>query len=616
MGDKPRSSGIRGLADNVTDRHQQSNSTGALISRLGRESIRPYVGWIMFALVCMALVAGATALSAYLMKPVINDVFVGKDRGLLLPISAAVILTFAVKGLANYGQAVLMSFVGLRIVTDTQHRLYAHLMQLELGFFHDSPTGNLLSRFTIDINMMRNAVSNALTGFGKDFLTLIFLVGVMFWQDWMLALIAFVVFPIAVFPIVRLGRRMRKVTVNTQEEMGQFTTLLEQTFQGARVVKAYGMEEYEKGRVRTIAERIFNLVFKAARTRSLASPIMETLGGLAVALVIFYGGLRVIDNSMDPGSFFSFITALLLAYEPMKRLANLNASLQEGLAGAQRLFVLLDREPHIQEMPDAHELEITGGALHLDQVKFSYVSDQPALDNVTIDVPAGKTVALVGPSGAGKSTILNLIPRFYDVDGGKISIDDNDITKLTFASLRGAVALVSQDVTLFDDTIRANIAYGRPEASEEQIIEAAKNAAAHDFIVEMPDGYDTYVGERGTKVSGGQRQRLAIARAMLKNAPILLLDEATSALDTESERRIQEALKKLMQGRTTLVIAHRLSTVMDADLIHVIDQGKLTESGSHDELMALDGLYAKLYALQFSDSNSVVNLEVARASGE
>ena len=369
MGGKPHSSGIRGLADNVTDRHQQSNSTGALISRLGRESIRPYVGWIIFALVCMALVAGATALSAYLMKPVINDVFVGKDRGLLLPISAAVILTFAVKGLANYGQAVLMSFVGLRIVTDTQHRLYAHLMQLELGFFHDSPTGNLLSRFTIDINMMRNAVSNALTGFGKDFLTLIFLVGVMFWQDWMLALIAFVVFPIAVFPIVRLGRRMRKVTVNTQEEMGQFTTLLEQTFQGARVVKAYGMEEYEKGRVRTIAERIFNLVFKAARTRSLASPIMETLGGLAVALVIFYGGLRVIDNSMDPGSFFSFITALLLAYEPMKRLANLNASLQEGLAGAQRLFVLLDREPHIQEMPDAHELEITGGALHLDDGK-------------------------------------------------------------------------------------------------------------------------------------------------------------------------------------------------------------------------------------------------------
>ncbi len=597
-------------------RPTQNTSTRALVSRLARESIRPYVVWIAFALVCMALVAGATALSAYLMKPVINDVFVGRDRGLLLPISAAVILTFAVKGLANYGQAVLMSFVGLRIVTDTQHRLYAHLTRLELGFFHDSPTGNLISRFTVDINMMRTAVSNALTGFGKDFLTLIFLVGVMFWQDWMLALIAFVVFPIAVFPIVKLGRRMRKVTVNTQEEMGQFTTLLEQTFQGARVVKAYGMEEYEKGRVRAIAERVFGLVFKAARTRSLASPIMETLGGVAVALVIFYGGLRVIDNSMDPGSFFSFITALLLAYEPMKRLANLNTSLQEGLASAQRLFALLDREPEILEKSDALELRVSGGALHLEQVKFSYVTDQPALNGITLDVPAGKTVALVGPSGAGKSTVLNLIPRFYDVDEGHIVIDGCDVRDVTFTSLRGAIALVSQDVTLFDDTIRANIAYGRPGASEEEIIDAAKNAAAHDFIMDMPDGYDTYVGEQGTKVSGGQRQRLAIARAMLKNAPILLLDEATSALDTESERHVQVALKKLMAGRTTLVIAHRLSTVMDADLIHVIDLGNLAESGSHEELMAKDGIYAKLYDLQFRENESVVHLEDARALGE
>ena len=564
----------------------------------------------------MALVAGATGLSAYLMKPVINDVFLDKNRDLLVPISLAVILTFLVKGLANYGQAVLMSFVGQRIITDTQHRLYAHLSRLELGFFHDNPTGNLISRFTIDINMMRGAVSNVLTGLGKDFLTLVALVGVMFWQDWMLALIAFVVFPIAILPIVKLGRRMRKVTVNTQEEMGQFTTLLEQTFQGARVVKAYGMEEYEKTRVKNIAERIFKLVFKAARIRSLSSPIMETLGGLAVALVIFYGGLRVIENSMDPGSFFSFITALLLAYEPMKRLANLNAALQEGLAGAQRLFALLDREPFIQEIPDAPDLAISGGALHLEHVKFSYAAGQPALDDVSIDVPAGKTVALVGPSGAGKSTILNLIPRFYDVDDGKILIDGKNVTGVTFNSLRSGIALVSQDVTLFDDTIRANIAYGRPDATEGEIIEAAKNAAAHEFIEEMPDGYDTYVGERGTKVSGGQRQRLAIARAMLKNAPILLLDEATSALDTESERHVQGALKKLMQGRTTLVIAHRLSTVMDADLIHVINQGKLAESGSHDELIAKDGLYAKLYALQFKNEEDRQDPEAVRVAGE
>ncbi|MBN07213.1 MAG: ABC transporter permease [Rhodospirillaceae bacterium] len=563
----------------------------------------------------MACVAGATAVSALLMKPVINDVFVARTESLLIPIALAVIATFAVKGIANYGQSVLMSFVGQRIITDTQHRLYAHLSTMELGFFHRIPTGNLISRFTIDINMMRAAVSNALTGIGKDLLTLIFLVGVMFQQDWVLASIAFIIFPIAVLPIARLGRRIRKVTVNTQEELGQFTTLLEQTFQGARVVKAYGMEDYEKNRVREIAERVFALIFKSARIRSMASPIMETLGGVAVALVIFYGGSRVINQSMDPGSFFAFITALLLAYEPMKRLANLNASLQEGLAGAQRLFVLLDMKPDIQEKPAAKPLVITRGGLEMEKVDFSYLPDQPAIDDISLSVPAGKVVALVGPSGAGKSTILNLIPRFYDVNAGRITIDGTDIRDVTFASLRGGIALVSQEITMFDDTVRANIAYGRPNASNDEIFAAAKHAAAHDFIMDMPDGYDTYVGERGTKVSGGQRQRLAIARAMLKDAPILLLDEATSALDTESGRHIQAALKELMKGRTTLVIAHRLSTVMDADLIHVIDKGKLLESGTHAELLAKNGIYARLYQLQFSDQQMAEQARL-RAAGE
>ena len=599
----------------MTDTRQQDNTTYALVKRLVRESIRPYLAWIAFALVCMACVAGATAVSALLMKPVINDVFVARTESLLIPIALAVIATFAVKGIANYGQSVLMSFVGQRIITDTQHRLYAHLSTMELGFFHRIPTGNLISRFTIDINMMRAAVSNALTGIGKDLLTLIFLVGVMFQQDWVLASIAFIIFPIAILPIARLGRRIRKVTVNTQEELGQFTTLLEQTFQGARVVKAYGMEDYEKNRVREIAERVFALIFKSARIRSMASPIMETLGGVAVALVIFYGGSRVINQSMDPGSFFAFITALLLAYEPMKRLANLNASLQEGLAGAQRLFVLLDMKPDIQEKPAAKPLVITRGGLEMEKVDFSYLPDQPAIDDISLSVPAGKVVALVGPSGAGKSTILNLIPRFYDVNAGRITIDGTDIRDVTFASLRGGIALVSQEITMFDDTVRANIAYGRPNASDDEIFAAAKHAAAHDFIMDMPDGYDTYVGERGTKVSGGQRQRLAIARAMLKDAPILLLDEATSALDTESERHIQAALKELMKGRTTLVIAHRLSTVMDADLIHVIDKGKLSESGTHAELLAKNGIYARLYQLQFSDQQMAEQARL-RAAGE
>jgi subfamily B ATP-binding cassette protein MsbA len=584
------------------------NTTYVLVKRLLKESVRPYLKWIGFALVGMVFVAGATAAMAWLMKPVINDVFVAKNKEFLLPISIAVLVTFAIKGFANYAQSVIMHYVGQRIITDTQHRLYGHLTRMDLSFFHQTPTGSLISRFTVDINMMRAAVSNALTGIGKDFLTLIFLVGVMFIQDRYLAVIAFVVFPVAILPIVKLGQRIRKVTVSTQEEIGQFTTLLEQTIQGARVVKAYRMEEYEKGRFRKIAERVFQLVFKSARIRSMASPIMETLGGVAVALVIFYGGFRVIEESMNPGAFFSFITALLLAYEPMKRLANLNASLQEGLASAQRLFGLLDTKPNIIDKPDAATLKIKGGNIVLNQVNFSYIPKHPVINGVTLSVPAGKLVALVGPSGAGKSTILNLIPRFYEVDSGIIKIDGIDVQDATLDSLRRNIALVSQEIILFDDTVRANIAYGRPDASEKEITQAAKNAAAHDFIEAMSNGYDTYVGERGTKVSGGQRQRLAIARAMLKNAPILLLDEATSSLDAESEREVQAALMELMKGRTTLVIAHRLSTVIEADLIHVIDNGKLVESGNHPELLSKNGTYARLYALQFKEQQLEVEV--------
>ncbi len=584
------------------------NTTYALVKRLLKESVRPYLKWIGFALVGMVFVAGATAAMAWLMKPVINDVFVAKNKEFLLPISIAVLVTFAIKGFANYAQSVIMHYVGQRIITDTQHRLYGHLTRMDLSFFHQTPTGSLISRFTVDINMMRAAVSNALTGIGKDFLTLIFLVGVMFIQDRYLAVIAFVVFPVAILPIVKLGQRIRKVTVSTQEEIGQFTTLLEQTIQGARVVKAYRMEEYEKGRFRKIAERVFQLVFKSARIRSMASPIMETLGGVAVALVIFYGGFRVIEESMNPGAFFSFITALLLAYEPMKRLANLNASLQEGLASAQRLFGLLDTKPNIIDKPDAATLKIKGGNIVLNQVNFSYIPKHPVINGVSLSVPAGKLVALVGPSGAGKSTILNLIPRFYEVDSGVIKIDGIDVQDATLESLRRNIALVSQEIILFDDTVRANIAYGRPDASEKEITQAAKNAAAHDFIEAMSNGYDTYVGERGTKVSGGQRQRLAIARAMLKNAPILLLDEATSSLDAESEREVQAALMELMKGRTTLVIAHRLSTVIEADLIHVIDNGKLVESGNHPELLSKNGTYARLYALQFKEQQLEVEV--------
>ncbi|MET4734363.1 subfamily B ATP-binding cassette protein MsbA [Thalassospira sp. MBR-102] len=574
-----------------------------MIRRIVQDAVAPYFGKIILALICMALMAAATGGYAYLMDPVINEVFVKKNPAMLVPVGVAVLAAFALKGFANYGQSVLMSYVGGRILADIQNKLYEHVIRLDIGFFHNTNTGKLITRFTSDITAMRAAVSVSLTGFGKDFLTAIVLIGVMFYQDWQLAIIAFTVFPAAILPIARLGKRMRKVSANTQQQIGEFATLLEQTFQGVRHVKAYGMEPYECSRMEKLVETVFDLSFKAQKVSARSSPIMETLGGAAITTIIIYGGSRVIDGASDPGSFFSFITALLLAYEPVKRLANININLQAGLAASQRVFTVLDIEPEIRDADDAKTLQVKGGAIQFKDVSFSYNNETTALRNISLDIEAGQTIALVGPSGAGKSTILNLIPRFYDINAGAITIDGQDIRDVTLESLRSATALVSQEITLFDDTVRSNIAYGRFGASDAEIEEAARHAAAHDFILQLENGYDTIVGEHGVKLSGGQRQRIAIARAMLKNAPILLLDEATSALDTESERHIQGALTELMKGRTTLVIAHRLSTIVDADKICVIQNGHVTEQGRHEELLALGGAYANLYNLQFSEES-------------
>ncbi len=574
--------------------------SAVLVRRLVRDFIRRHTGKIVLAMLCMGTAAASTALRAWLMQPVLDRIFVARQDSLLLLIAGAALVLALVKGIADYGESVLMTRIGLRVITDVQIALYARLMRADLAYFNAHPSGTLISRFTNDVALLRNAAVNVLAAFGKNAVTVVFLVALMFYQDWVLALVAFFAFPMAIRPIAAIGRRMRRVSANTQIEMGQLTTLLSQTFQGARHVKAYGMEAYEGGRASVLFERVFALVDRANRTRSRASPMIETLGGAAIAVVILYGGHQVIAHVRTPGAFFSFITALLLAYQPLKSLANLNASLQEGLAAAQRVFDVLDLEPTIQDRPGAEPLRLSGGEVRFDGVRFGYHPGASALDDVSLTVPPGTTVALVGPSGAGKSTMLNMILRFFDPAEGRITIDRQDVRAVTLASLRGAIALVAQEVALFDDTVRANIAYGRFGATQAEIEAAAEAAAAHGFICELPDGYDTVVGEHGVRLSGGQRQRLAIARAMLKDAPILLLDEATSALDNESERHVQAALKALMKGRTTVVIAHRLSTIISADLICVMDRGRIVETGKHAQLLAHNGLYRRLYETEFS----------------
>ena len=575
-------------------------STRGLLTRLVANHVRPHWGRVALSILCMGLAAAATAANAWLMEPVLDKVFVARDTNMLYLIPLAVIVSALIKGVATYFQGVLLNYVGQRIISDLQIKLFEQAVRADLAFFNDNPAARLAIRLTHDVALMRAAITQSLVGLSKDSLTVVFLVALMFWQDWRMALIAFVVFPMAFLPVRRMGKRMRKISNNTQVEVGALMTTIDEAFQGIRHVKAYLMERQETAKLRTIVERIFDLLHKNARTRSAANPIIETLGSVAVAAVIFYGGWQVIAGETTPGTFFSFITALLMAYQPIKSVANLNNTLQEGLAAAARVFALEDMSPKIVDRKGAATLAKVAGEIRFEGVTFSYREDRKALDGLTLRIPAGKTVALVGPSGGGKTTILNLLPRFYDVDHGRVTLDGYDVRDLTLESLRANMALVTQETSLFHDTIRANIGYGKPGATDGEIREAARLAGALDFVEALPDGFMTVVGERGSKLSGGQRQRVAIARAFLKNAPILLLDEATSALDNESERLIQQSLATLMKGRTTIVVAHRLSTIVDADLICAIEDGRLVEFGSHAELLKRGGLYAKLHALQSS----------------
>ena len=577
--------------------HASHHPSLALYKRLLKTYVLRYRKVLAIGGACMLVVAGSTALQAWLIQPVLDFIFVEKKATYLALLPIALVAVALANAVADYGQSLALKYVGQRVVCDMQGDLFSHLMHADISLFHDQSTGRLISRLTNDILLMRQSVSQVFTGLLKESVTMVFLVALMFWQSWEMSLVAIGILVFAILPIMRLGKRMRKIADSTQSQLADFTSQLEDTFQGVRVVKAYGREDFESSRARATIQQLFKLYYKASRVQSVATPMMSLLGGVAMAAIIWYGGFKVIHGNTSSGAFFSFITAMILAYRPVKVMAGLNTQLQEGMAAAGRFFAVLDMKPSIADAPNATPLSLSKGEIEFKNVTFYYHYGSGGVENLSFTVPAGKTIALVGSSGSGKSTIMNLLLRFYDIQAGSITIDGQSVSDVTLASLRGSLALVSQDIVLFNDTVRANIAYGRLNATEDEIIAAAKKAHAHEFISAMPNGYDTPIGPHGVKLSGGQRQRLSIARAVLKNAPILLLDEATSALDNASERAVQEALTELMRDRTTLVIAHRLSTIQDADTILVLDGGRIGAVGTHAELLETSPIYRHMQHL-------------------
>ena len=579
--------------------------------------LRPYI-WPRFlgGAACMLVFSATTFYVPFLIRDVFDDIFAARDWAMLFWLPLISLGVFAVRSLANYGSSYLIEWVAQKIVVDFRRALNERVQHLPLSFFNRTPTGAIVSRATADVSQVHVSLTQSTIALAQDTTSLVALVLAAFVLDWQLALIAFVGFPIAVLPVIGLSQRLRRHARAGQETLGTLSALLQETAQGNRVVKAFGMAPYEEARFEAESARVFHHQMKATRARALITPIMEMLAASGAAGVIWYGGYSVLSGTRTQGAFLGFMAALSLVYEPFKRLAKVNAEIQRGLAAASRVFEVLDEPDEIVERAEATTLAPIQDAIRLEGVGFRYpkrVSDRAsaaagtrtdekedewALREVDLILRRGEAVAVVGPSGAGKSTLADLIPRFYDPTEGRVSLDGVDLRDASIASLRAQIGVVTQFTFLFNDTIRANIAYGAPEADPRRVEEAARAAHAHEFIRALPDGYDTVVGELGVTLSGGQRQRLAIARALMKNAPVLILDEATSALDSESERLVQDAIDHLMEGRTTLVIAHRFSTIRRCDRIVVLDQGRVSEEGTHDELYARAGVYRHLHDQQ------------------
>ncbi|PIE33620.1 ABC transporter permease [candidate division KSB3 bacterium] len=558
---------------------------------------RAHLSKILISLFCSLIVGGSTAVSALIVKDVVDQIFMNKDQTMLVYIPFVVLVLISIKGLASFGQVYFIESVGQQVILDIRDEIYRHLQKLSMSFFSKHQTGTLVSRITNDVNLLQTAAANLLSEAIRQGFTASGLLCVVFYRHWKLALIALLVMPIAMGIVTYFGKKMRKTSHTLQVKMADINNLLYEKISGIRIVKAFSAEEEEIAWFASVIHSYYRSAIRVVKINAVNSSLSEVLGGIGVAGVIWYGGYEVINGITTPGTFFSFITALLMLYEPLKRIGKFNVKIQQALAAADRVFDVLDVEPDVQEAEQAVKLLPVQDCISYTDVSFRY-DDEPVLQHITFTAEVGHVTAFVGLSGAGKTTLLSLLPRFYDPTEGTIAIDGTDITKVTFTSLRQQIGIVTQDVILFHDTVANNIAYGAKHYTDDDIVRAAQIANAHEFIEKLPQRYQTHIGERGARLSGGQRQRLAIARAILKNPPIIILDEATSSLDSESERLVQEAISNLMRDRTTLVIAHRLSTIQKAEKIVVLDHGSIIESGTHFELLSRNGVYTRLYETQ------------------
>jgi len=567
-----------------------------ILSRLFKDSVKPYSLKLSSSFFFMIITALSTGLTAWILDPAIKMIFLDKNTQMLTIIPIAIIITLLIKGISTYWQTAILTDVGQRIIADTQIKMFSKITYSDLAWVQKNHSGKIISNFLYDVTLLQDSVSNSLANGVRDILTLICLIAVMYYQDWRLATVSLIAIPLVALLSKKLGKRMKKASTEGQVETGILATLLSENLDGTRVVKAYQQEEREIQKVSLSIYKRMHLIIKGIKTRAAASPFSEFLAGFGIAAALYYAGVRGIQGELALNEFVSFLGAMMLSFQPLKRLSAISTSIQDGFAAAVRIFNLMDQESYIKESDNANQLVITNGKIEFKDVSLSYENNKNlAISNISLIIEPGTTTALVGPSGAGKSSCLNLIPRFYDPSNGSIEIDEQNIKHLTLDSLRSCISLVSQEPKLFDVSIKENISYGNISASYNEIVDASKSAAAHEFIMSLPNQYETIVGEKGFSLSGGQKQRISIARAFLRDAPILLLDEATSSLDNESENLIQIAIKKLMQNRTTIVIAHRLSTIIDANKIAVFDSGKIAEIGTHQELIKSNGIYSNLY---------------------